>query len=72
MSCEEVCSVEGLLEKAQNGLDERELSELKRILYGRPAEYVLENSCKYKYTRVNDIFVLKGSLNPGGSSQAGN
>ena len=47
MSCEEVCSVEGLLEKAQKGLDERELSELKRILYGRPAEYVMENSCKY-------------------------
>ena len=35
---EEVHSVEGLLEKAQKGLDERELSELKRILYGRPAD----------------------------------
>ena len=43
MSCEEVYSVESLLEKAQKGLDERELSELKRILYGRPAEYVSEN-----------------------------
>ena len=36
----EVGSVEQLLDKASGSLSERESSELKRILYGSPAEYV--------------------------------
>ena len=35
----EIESVESLLEKAgEYALDQRELTELKRILYGKPAE----------------------------------
>ena len=40
MAEREVDSVEQLLDKASGSLSERESSELKRILYGSPAEYV--------------------------------
>ena len=36
----EVESFEGLLDKAGSALEERELLEMKRIVYGKPVKYV--------------------------------
>ena len=38
MESREVSSLEQLIDKASASLDDREASELKRILYGSPAE----------------------------------
>ena len=36
----EIESFESLLDKAGSALDERELLEMKRIVYGKPVKYV--------------------------------
>lgn len=61
----EIESVESLLEKAsEHALDQRELAELRRILYGKPAEWVAEKANAERVRTISNISLLSFAPGP--------